>query len=536
MVFLLTAILVDDDYPVVRYLSETVPWKELGIELVGCYSNGLEAWEAAGSKRLDIILTDIGMPKMDGLEMLEKFTSVQPKFKAIILSCHNEFKYAQQAMKLNVSDYILKESLDVNQLQELLEKIVRDIQSEKKRSADMLLYKQKESINKTALKEKFLKDTLYQSSWKKADWIEQARVNGFSLNAKYYIPMVVAIDRMSSLVRTRKMNDYTIAFAVENVLQDILESTPCTIFKYSNKQLVILYCCDDPANEQQAFYYAMQKGIAAIEQYLKISVTCLQGREAINPKEIQDVLIPMLKQPEHCFYLKESKIHRFETVKFSQEDMYTEYSKMFSEINNHIALNRPEALRDQIVEWTGWIRSKRFHPSDVKEMVLQLLLDLQMKTKMTLQSGHQDLSRDKLYDVVNSIETLDHLEEWLIEYLIQVVQKLSILTISSKRPEVIKAQQFVIQHVTEKITLEDMANHLNMNSSYFSRLFKRETNQNFIEYVNRVKLQKAKELLQQSNKPVEEISSYLGYANKSYFIKLFKRELGMKPSEFSNWK
>lgn len=535
MIVVLTAILVDDDYPVVRYLSKTLQWGELAVELVGCYSNGLEAWEAAGLKNPDIIITDIGMPKMNGLEMLEKFRSVHPNFKAIILSCHNEFEYAQRAMKLNVGEYILKESLDVDQLQEILKKVVQEINTEKKRSADMLLYKQKESMNQSAFKEKFLKDTLYQSNWTKSAWIEQAWQNGISLQAKYYIPMVVSIDRMSTLASSRKMNDYTISFAVENVLQDILESSKCTIFQYSYRQLVILFCCDDPVKEQQTIYYAMQQSITAIEQYLKISVSCYQGSGALNPKEIQNVLRLMLKHPEHCFYLSESRIHRFEVTEFSKEDIYAEYSQFFSAINNSIALNQPDALCVQITEWTAAVRNKKYHPSDVKEMVLQLLLDLQMKTKITLQF-QQDSTKDKLYDVVNSIGTIDHLKDWIIEYLCSVTKQLSILVVSSTRTEVIKAQQFVIQHVTEKITLEDMANYLNLNSSYFSRLFKRETNQNFIEYVNRVKLQKAKELLQQSNKPVEEISDYLGYANKSYFIKLFKREMGIKPSEYTAWK
>ena len=532
---MLTAILVDDDYPVLRYLSKTVPWRELGIELAGCYSNGLEAWEATQQNLPDIIITDIGMPKMNGLEMLEMFTSVHPRFKAIVLSCHNEFKYAQQAMKFNVRDYILKESLDIDQLQSSLKSIVSDMNSVKKSSEDMLLYKQKQSVNQSAFKEKFLKDTLYQASSKKNEWIERARLNGVHLEAKYYIPMVISIDRISTLARSRKMNDYTIVFAVENILQEVLESTRCVTFRFSNKQLVILFCCEDSAKEQQALYYAMERGIAAIQQYLKISVTCLVGRESLNPKEIQCVLTPILKQPEFNFYLRESKIHRFEIFTFSQEDIHTGYAQFFSDINNNIALNLPEVLRDKVIDWADWVRTHKFHPSDVKEMVLQLLLELQMKTKVTLQY-HQDLSREKLYDMVTSIETLDHFKEWFIHYLNTLAQQLSILAIRSKRPEVIKAQQFVIQHVTEKITLEDMANSLNLNSSYFSRLFKQETNQNFIQYVNMVKLQKAKELLQQSNKAVEEISDYLGYANKSYFIKLFKREIGMKPSEYSVWK
>lgn len=76
---MLTAILVDDDYPVIRYLSQAVPWSELGIELIGCYYSGLEAWEKAQLNPPDLIITDIGMPKMNGLEMLEKFRAVKPE-------------------------------------------------------------------------------------------------------------------------------------------------------------------------------------------------------------------------------------------------------------------------------------------------------------------------------------------------------------------------------------------------------------------------------------------------------------------------
>jgi len=528
---MLTAILVDDDYPVVRYLSQTVLWHELDIHLIGCYSNGLEAWEAACQSPPDIILTDIGMPKMSGLEMLEKFCEINPKGRAVVLSCHNEFKYAQQALKLNVKDYILKESLDVEQLQAILKNIVTDLQLENKKATDIVLYKQK---NQSAFKEKFLKDTLFQSYWTKEAWLEQARTNGISLDAKSYIPLVVIIDRMSTVASNRKLNDYTIAFSVENVLHDLLDASRWVTFRYSNKQLVILYGSNDPAKEQQEIYYAMQEAIAVIYKYLKISVSCIQGRETRGPKEMQGVLLPMLKEPEHCFYLKESAVHNFGVVSFSKDDMYTEYAQLFASINQSIALNEPDELRKTIVEWTHEVRARRFHPSNVKELVLQLLMDLQMKTKVTLQY-HPFLSEEKLYDAVNAIETLDHLEEWMIQHLNELSRRLSIYAISSKRTEVIKAQQFVVSHVTEKMTLEDMANHLNLNSSYFSRLFKKETNQNFIEYVNMVKLQKAKELLQQSSKSVEEISDYLGYANKSYFIKLFKREMGMRPSEYSVW-
>src|SRR4030095_3817097 len=180
---------------------------------------------------------------------------------------------------------------------------------------------------------------------------EHARTNGVSLGSKSYIPLVLIIDRMSTVASSRKLNDYTIAFSVENVLQDLLDTSRWQTLRYSNKQLVILYCSDEPAKEQQTIYYAMREAIAAINKYLKFSVSCIQGRETRGPKELQDVLLPMLKEPEHCFYLRESTIHSFEIAPFSREDMYSGYAQLFASINQSIALNESGALRNTIVEW-----------------------------------------------------------------------------------------------------------------------------------------------------------------------------------------
>lgn len=531
---MLTAILVDDDYPVIRYLSQAVSWSELGIELTGCYYSGLEAWEKARQNPPDLIITDIGMPKMNGLEMLEKFRAMKPGIRAIILSCHNEFKYAQQALKLNVGEYILKESLNIEQLEHALRTLVKEVGLNRQQHTEMLVYKQKQSQNRAALKEKFLKDTLYQS-WDKVAWIEQARSNGIMIHAKTYIPMLIVIDRPEEASRVRRMSEYTISFAVENIMQEVLEADHSLfISRYSHKEIVILFCNDQSSRDHQAIYHSIQNAASAVQKYLKLSVSCIFGAEARSPEEIRGTLQRMLKEKIQRFYFPAAGIHRFEEISFSRDDIYAEYGSLYADINDDIALNRETELRIHVKEWREWVATQKFHPNEVKECVLRLLMDLQLKTKQLLQSPLL-MAEEKLFSVVSDIDTLEHLEEWLVQYLEELARKISIFSIKSKRSEVIKAQQFVISHVTEKITLEDMAGRLNLNASYFSRLFKRETNQNFIEYVNMLKLQKAKELLNQSGKTVEEISEYLGYANKSYFIKLFKREMGMRPSEYAAW-
>lgn len=124
--------LVDDDYPVIELLSESIRWEELGLCLMGTHENGWNAWEHARLEMPDILITDIGMPRMNGLELSSRMKELKPEVRIAILSCHNEFQYAQQAMRLNVQDYLLKDALDPEDLVQLLRKFKESLDEETK--------------------------------------------------------------------------------------------------------------------------------------------------------------------------------------------------------------------------------------------------------------------------------------------------------------------------------------------------------------------------------------------------------------------
>ena len=102
--------LVDDDYPVLEFLSEMINWAELGLILQSIHVNGLSALHEAEEDMPDILITDIGMPKLNGIELTKLLKEKNPSLIVTILSCHNEFKFAQQALKLKVQEYILKDN------------------------------------------------------------------------------------------------------------------------------------------------------------------------------------------------------------------------------------------------------------------------------------------------------------------------------------------------------------------------------------------------------------------------------------------
>jgi two-component system, response regulator YesN len=108
------------------------------------------------------------------------------------------------------------------------------------------------------------------------------------------------------------------------------------------------------------------------------------------------------------------------------------------------------------------------------------------------------------------------------------------LELTSRNEDVLKAQEYVKKHIGEKISLTEVAAHLHLNSSYFSRMYKKETGEGFVEYVTRVKMEKALELLDQSIKSVEQIAYELGFESKSYFLKTFKRFYGVSPKSYKH--
>jgi two-component system response regulator YesN len=143
---------------------------------------------------------------------------------------------------------------------------------------------------------------------------------------------------------------------------------------------------------------------------------------------------------------------------------------------------------------------------------------------------------DILHDEILEMDSLDELQEWLIHYMQSAMTSTDEWSGNVRRSEVVEAMEYVSLHLDKRIGLEEMAEHLHLNNSYFSRLFKKETGRTFIDYVTHMKLTRAKELLDQTNHSVGKISEALGYDNQSYFIKLFKANTGVTPVEYRGHK
>ncbi|WP_127579496.1 response regulator transcription factor [Paenibacillus koleovorans] len=534
---MLDVMMVDDDYPVLELLSEAIPWGRLGLQLSGVYENGAQAFDAATTAAMpDILITDIGMPKMDGLELIKLLKERKPELRVVILSCHSEFQYAQQALKLNVQDYLVKETLDPEELAKVLEELRTGLERERKVTQQHVQLELQVNRGLEAVKERFIRNTIHQPLLGPEHWRQEAEAVGLRLEAGWCLPILVYVETYRSVLK-RFVSEETLRFALSNVIGEVTaERAPgAAAFAYSAKEWVLLLPHEaglkrNPVQQATDLALSIQ---SALRRTLRIGTSFVLGGSVETPETLKAELNRLLETRRRRFYWPAGTIVKLSAAEapFSTDDLFAQYESRSEQFRSILLGKRVEQLDPAVRELASYLSAKRFAPEQVRDWLLKLLLDLRLKLQ-SLQYAKPVYSADILHDELLEMDTLDELSDWLTEYFQSAMSFAEEAKGHARRSEVVVALEYVSQHLDKRIGLEEVAEHLHLNTSYFSRLFKKETGRTFIDYVTHAKLNRAKELLDQTNYPIGKIAELLGYDNLSYFIKLFKAHLGVTPVEY----
>jgi two-component system response regulator YesN len=346
-------VIIDDEKMIREGLVNTMPWKEMGIKVVGSANNGQTALEIIREKKPHIVLTDIRMPKMDGLQLIRTLREEMPMLKIVILSGYDDFSYAQQAIKYDVVDYLVK-PVEAEVLQELMEKLKMDLDRE--------IFAQ---LNR--------------------------------LNVKTKIETEV--------------RQYIIAIRMSN----------------KDKALDLV---------DRIFHNQIVKS-APLEQLKNLCTEI-----------VDDVL----------FALKQDGIQL-------NDELQQEYSQTFLEM---------------------------FH----------------------LLHG-------------------DELMKWLCEFTVKIIQYIDKEKEDSSHMAIKKALEYIDGHFNEDLSIQKVAEEVHLSSNYFSHIFKKYKGQSFTDYLNNIRIQKAKKLLAENLYKIYEISDMVGYSDYKYFSSVFKKIEGISPSEYT---
>ncbi|MDA3846649.1 MAG: response regulator, partial [Vallitaleaceae bacterium] len=268
---MIKVMIVDDEYLIRIGLKSTIQWEEMGFEVVCDAENGEQAMEMYETYKPDIVLTDIKMPRMDGLELTSSLRKISPQIKIVILSSYNDFGFVKEAMKLGASDYILKASMEPSEILKTLNDIKDQIHKEDKENKKLDLLRDELKEHKKHSKKKILKDFLNEE-------LSAENLSEYEINFKYsdYVVICGRIDHLDS--HYKNVDTQTKSLLRESIL-NIFSSKMCEsykgeVFEYLDGVFICIlsvnltkYSCED------AGYLYSTAVQAALKSYTRVTVT-----------------------------------------------------------------------------------------------------------------------------------------------------------------------------------------------------------------------------------------------------------------------
>lgn len=525
--------IVDDELLMRVGIRSMVDWETHGFTIAGEASNGEEALELALEVEPDLIMTDIKMPKMDGLQLIRAASKQLRACKYVILSYFNEFQFAQEALRLGAIDYLIKNEITSSGLIQLLKVVHRKLMEDKVYiSNNDHVPHATESLSH--LKENLFKDIISgllddEEAVSKAEQL-RVRLRSDSLQV-----VKLRIDNFKTVRKKYvEKDERLLRFSVMNMLEEMIPNkwNREVVIESSSDYLLIINTLQDEGRcgrekivklcetIQQAMKdfmnLSLSIGISTVVQNLK----CL--RNAYREAELA-LQSRFFAGAGHIFVYKQSeRKDRSQTAGAMLHDHWEEMLR--KALHSH----KEEKFIDLLHDIRRQLTAQNAGERQIRETYIWLTEII--STELSYLCGLRLPEEDKLpYEAVLSAETWDEIHSILIHYVRRCFTRSHQMPVKSYAD---LAADFIKRYYAEEITLMSVANQINVNPSYLSRLFKQEKGENFVSYLTRVRMERAKSFLESGKYKVSEVADRVGYHNYPYFSKIFKKIVGMSPEEY----
>ncbi|WP_090631825.1 response regulator transcription factor [Neobacillus massiliamazoniensis] len=523
---MINVMLVDDDVPMIKYLRQLVNWTEHGFNIVGTAYSSKRALEMFEQYKPDLVITDIGLPQMNGLELAAELKQIKPNVHIIFLTCHEDFHYAQKAIQLNADYYLIKDELTKKQLEECLRHSMNKIK-ETYSVIDGIV--NQEILNRNI---ELLKHSLFDRLIKKDEpnsLILFAKRLGINWEHPSFILGMGNISFFAHMEKYSYQDLSIIKYGIYNIACDIAKKYDGITFFNEPESIVFVY--NFRQNIKFDHYQYIQSILIeirkAITEFLGVEISFVFARQSQDIKNIGSVFQQIVRNRNHFFYHK-APIFNWDMRPF--QIAICPISRLLDKEMNEIVLAIKEKdsyrLKEILANVAKTAETKNLDPEELKKLISRRirLIELQY-TETDTNEGFYTFFEEclSLHDAINLIE----------KKLLQLIKLNERLDGSgSKEPKLQEIDQYIIENLSENVTSVDVAAHLYMNPSYFSRYFKRLTGENFTDYAHRFKIGIAAKILGQTGESVEEVAIKCGYSDRTYFSKVFKKYTKMTPREY----
>ena len=533
-------LLVDDEILVRDAIRENIDWESMDCELVGDCENGQQAADFVKTHPVDIVLTDILMPYMDGMELSHFLHDNYPDIVIVIFSGFGEFEYAKKAIQYNVSEYMLK-PVTAMELREVIKKMKEKVDQQRKEKQKMeSLTKTSQDYNKNALviRSKAI-EALVSCTRDVQESLDELEGMGIVLNASSYKVAVFDMDLYSDIHQIdmeKRQESALMAFVLFNVADEIVTGEKAGIaYQEGNNRVCILFM----GNRNREFAAQIRDICQEIQQKVKevigIEVSTGIGGWVRTPGEA----LHSHKQAEKAIELR---YLLGGNLLIDTEDMKEERSLSLQEplrrMTDGIRTGNETEMNQALLLIQEEIMNAKVDKSQAC-VCLQMILRHAGSCWEAVSPDNEDLfrKRELLMEKITEQKTFKEAFTMVENYVCEVYERCSSVNSSSGQRQAVLAVDYIQKHYMEpNLSLNDICSYLNISTSYFSTIFKDMTGGTFLEYLINIRMEKAKELLKNTTLKNYEIAEKVGFSDPHYFGISFKKMTGKTPTEYAREK
>lgn len=526
---LYNVLLVDDEADVLQAMKKKIDWEALGFCLAGTAENGQEALEMAEQLHIDVVMTDIKMPYMDGLTLCKNLKQSYRNMKVIIYSGFDDFEFAREAVHLEAEEYLLK-PISAGDMEAAFSKVRKKLDQE---------YDEYRNLNRLS---EYYRKSLPAMREQLVMGILEGRIAGerarammetyeICLDSPFYVVAALYMDVNPREEQPQPAQLFTLS--LKDMVQDYLKNRTRFFSTAFLDQVIVIFMLDEREEIDQVLYHLDQICKMGFH-VLKSSVTAAVGQICANTDALHTSYEEAVNAMEYRSILGSGQVLYINDIEPCSEENILVTEHEFQNLVHAVKLGNRDETNAAIAQIMDSIRKEPISPGQYHLLFMELLSELMKigrayKLHPNQIFGEHAGSWQELYRMV----TVDELEGWLQEVCTNLRHVLRHERRDSAARLTEQAKAYIEEHYKESdLSADSLCRCLNVSAAYFSTIFKREVGMSFVAYLTKIRLEHALELLRTTEDKTYIIASRVGYMEPNYFSYVFKKQYGISPSKY----
>lgn len=523
-------LIVDDDYTIRALLKGLINDFEDYV-LIGEAINGKEAMSIYKREKPDIIISDIRMPLMDGIQLQKELKSDDYEGELLMLSNYDDFTYVKEALNNGAIDYLLKHQLSPQLLHDILQKAKERLA--KKKTSVILRKSIAEDYN--LLKIRFMKKVLRGEYTKNHSLQKDIDDLGLNINTHKVVVILFKVMQKEYIGEQGVKEQSLMQFSIQNIVSEVLKEFDngfvCLIDNVHYGIFLSFQNISSERTMQESLKKLIQKVAYCLKEYLKVDTKFAYSSVHSNVLQIHEEYDAMTEQLREHFISGDSLIiKQVDEACSAHMDISLEMEK---KCIRNIEEGNIEAVTSFLDVVFTDLNNVSFHRDELTLLINELiaiLLRVMKRNQQVLSSSWTD-SVKKGLSQLNNYQRLEDLKRRIFTFYWEVTEAVGHNPYTNYSTHICNCLDYIKEHYKNQVSLDRVAEHVGITTVYLSRLFKSEVGVGFSEYLQNYRLERAKELLLTSNN-IKEAALESGFHNYTYFLTQFKKRTGLTPSQY----